>query len=216
MGESAGHPVSGWRGPSRVMEISDLKGCSRPTGRVGRDGRKAMVNTIRTGGALTAPHERGFPPPVWSQVDWKKAERRVQHRRSRIFRAAKEQRWKHVRPLSTRLLRRYAKVVVSVRRITQVNRGRQTPGIDGARVTTPDARARLVDDLRQDHPWKAAPVRRVDLPTATGRPRPLGIPLCPAYCTSDQWALGMAVVCLGWGSRRRRRLPQDTLRSRGW
>jgi RNA-directed DNA polymerase len=67
-------------------------------------------------------------------------------------------------------------VLVSVRRITQVNRGRHTPGIDGARVTTPDARAKLVDALRQYHPWNAAPVRRVYRPKANGKQRPLGIP----------------------------------------
>jgi RNA-directed DNA polymerase len=67
-------------------------------------------------------------------------------------------------------------VLGSVRRITQVNRGRQTPGIDGERVTTPDERATLVDDLRQYHPGKAAPGRRVYLPKANGKQRPLGIP----------------------------------------
>jgi RNA-directed DNA polymerase len=135
-----------------------------------------MVNTVRTVGSLTAPNDRGFPPTVWSQVDWKQAARRVQNRRSRIFRAAKEQRWKHVRHLTKLLLRSDAKVLVSGRRITQVNRGRHTPGIDGARVTTPDERARLVDDLRQDHPWKAAPVRRGSIPKANGQQRPLGMP----------------------------------------
>jgi RNA-directed DNA polymerase len=65
---------------------------------------------------------------------------------------------------------------VSVRRLTQVNRGRQTPGIDGERVTTPEERAKLVDDLRPYQPWQAAPVRRVYIPKAHGTPRPLGIP----------------------------------------
>ena len=67
-------------------------------------------------------------------------------------------------------------MLVAVRRITQVNRGRHTPGIDGECVTTPEERAKLVDDLRQYHPWRAAPVRRVYLPKANGKQRPLGIP----------------------------------------
>jgi RNA-directed DNA polymerase len=135
-----------------------------------------MADTVRTVGPPQAPKDRGSPPTDWSQIEWTTAERRVQHLRFRIFRAAKEPRWKHGRHLTTRLLRRDAKVVVSVRRITQVNRGRHTPGIDGARVTTPDERATLVDDLRQYHPWKAAPVRRVDIPKANGKQRPLGLP----------------------------------------
>jgi RNA-directed DNA polymerase len=135
-----------------------------------------MGNTVRTVGSSATPHDRGFPPTAWSQVDWKKVERRVQNLRFRIFRAAKEQRWKQVRNLTKLLLRSDANVLVSVRRITQVNRGRQTPGIDGERLTTPDERAKLVDDLRQYQPWKATPVRRVDIPKANGEQRPLGIP----------------------------------------
>jgi RNA-directed DNA polymerase len=135
-----------------------------------------MADTVRTVGPPQAPNDRGSPPTDWSQIDWTTAERRVQNLRFRIFRAAKEQRWKHVRNLTKLLLRSYANVLVSVRRITQVNRGRHTPGIDGERVTTPDERAKLADDLRQYHPWKAAPVRRVYIPKANGKQRPLGIP----------------------------------------
>jgi RNA-directed DNA polymerase len=63
-----------------------------------------------------------------------------------------------------------------VRRITQVNRGRHTPGSDGDCATTPAERAKLVDDLRQSQPWRAAPVRRVYIPKAKGKQRPRGIP----------------------------------------
>ena len=120
-----------------------------------------MVHTVRTVGSAATPHDRGVPLTVGSQVDGNQAERRVQHWRCRIFRAAQEPRWQQVRNLTTRLLRSDANRVVSVRRITQVNRGRQTPGSDGERVTTPEERATRVDDLRQYQPWKAAPVRRV-------------------------------------------------------
>jgi RNA-directed DNA polymerase len=135
-----------------------------------------MGNMVCTVGSPATPNDRGFAPTVWSQVDWKKAERRVQNLRFRIFQAAKEQRWKQVRNLTKLLLRSYANMVVSVRRITQINRGRHTPGMDGERLTTPDERAQLVDDLRQYQPWKAAPVRRVYIPKANGKQRPLGIP----------------------------------------
>jgi RNA-directed DNA polymerase len=135
-----------------------------------------MADTVRTVGPPQAPKDRGSPPTEWSQIDWPTVERRVQNLRFRLFRAAKEQRWKQVRHLTKLLLRSYANMLVSVRRITQVNRGRQTPGIDGELVTTPEERAKLVDDLRQYQPWKAAPVRRVYIPKANGKQRPLGIP----------------------------------------
>jgi RNA-directed DNA polymerase len=135
-----------------------------------------MGNTVRLVGSSATPNDRGFAPTVWSQVDWKQAARRVQNLRLRICRAAKAPRWKQVRNLTKRLLRSYANRLVSVRRITQVNRGRQTPGIDGEGRTTPEERAKLVDDLRQSQPWRAAPVRRVYIPKANGQQRPLGIP----------------------------------------
>jgi RNA-directed DNA polymerase len=135
-----------------------------------------MGNTVRTVGPLAAPKDRGFPPTAWHQIDWRKAERTVQNLRFRIFRATQEQRWKQVRNLTKLLLRSYANMLVSVRRITQVNRGKDTPGIDGELATTPDERATLVDTLRHYQPWKAAPVRRVYIPKANGKQRPLGIP----------------------------------------
>jgi RNA-directed DNA polymerase len=108
-----------------------------------------MADTVRTGGPPQAPNDRGSPPTDGSQSEWTPAARRVQHLRVWICRAAQEPRWQPVRHRTTRLLRRDAQVVVSVRRLTQVTRGRQTPGSDGARVTTPDERATLVDARRQ-------------------------------------------------------------------
>jgi hypothetical protein len=35
VGGSEGHPVIGWIGPPRQVERPNLKGCGRPTGRVG-------------------------------------------------------------------------------------------------------------------------------------------------------------------------------------
>ncbi len=120
-----------------------------------------MGDTVRPGGPPPAPNDRGSPPTEWSPSAWTSADRRVQTLRVRIFRAAKEPRGTHVRHLPKRLLRRDAKGWGSVRRITQVKRGRHTPGIDGARVTTPEERAQRVDDRRPDQPGNAAPVRRV-------------------------------------------------------
>ena len=135
-----------------------------------------MGDTVRTGGPPQAPKDRGSSPTAWAQIDGTTVERRVQNLRLRIFRAAKEQRGKYVRHLPKLLLRSYAHMVVSVRRLTQVNQGRPTPGIDGARGTTPEERAKRVDDLRQYQPWKAAPVRRVSIPKANGKQRPRDIP----------------------------------------
>jgi len=59
-----------------------------------------MADTVRTVGPPQAPKDHGSPPTEWSQIDWTTVERRVQNLRFRIFQAAKEQRWKHVRHLT--------------------------------------------------------------------------------------------------------------------
>jgi RNA-directed DNA polymerase len=112
----------------------------------------------------------------WNTVDWRRAERRVRNLRHRIFRASQRGDHRKVASLQKLMLRSYSNALVSVRRVTQVNAGKNTPGIDKLLVKTPRARGELVEDLRRHQPWRASPVRRVYIPKASGRMRPLGIP----------------------------------------
>jgi len=74
------------------------------------------------------------------------------------------------------MLRSYSNILMSVRRVTQVNAGKNTPGVDKLVVKTPAARGKLVDRLASFQPWRAKPVRRVYIPKSNGKLRPLGIP----------------------------------------
>jgi RNA-directed DNA polymerase len=67
-------------------------------------------------------------------------------------------------------------VLLAVRRVTQINAGKRTPGIDKLLVKTGPAKAILVDALKQQLPWKPVPARRVYIPKSNGKRRPLGIP----------------------------------------
>jgi RNA-directed DNA polymerase len=118
----------------------------------------------------------GRPNTDWNAIDWRKVDRSVSNLRRRIFRASKEGDHRKVRSLQKLVLRSYANALWSVRRVTQINAGRNTPGVDMLVVKTPKARSELVDHIRSYQPWKAQPARRVYIPKGGGRLRPLGIP----------------------------------------
>src|SRR5215831_4940846 len=121
-------------------------------------------------------------PTAWIAVDWPRANRMVRNLRWRIFRATQMGDWNKVRSLQQLMLRSYSNRLVSVRRVTQTNAGKETPGVDKVVVKTPEERGKLVDDLATVQPWKAKPTRRVYIPKANGKLRPLGIPVVKDRC----------------------------------
>src|SRR5215470_658669 len=99
----------------------------------------------------------------------------VKNLRQRIFRASRTGDLTRVRSLQRLMLKSKANALESVRRVTQVNRGKSTPGIDHVVVTTPEERGALCYQLSALELHKVHPVRRVYIPKRKGK-RPLGIP----------------------------------------
>ena len=118
----------------------------------------------------------------WDCVDWRKANRIVRNLRQRIFRASREGNHRTVQSLQKLMLRCASNRLLSVRRVTQINAGKYTPGVDQVVVKTPAARGKLVDDLSSYQPWRAKPARRVYIPKANDKLRPLGIPVVTDRC----------------------------------
>lgn len=112
----------------------------------------------------------------WNAINWRTVERTVRNLRQRIFRASKEGDHRKVRSLQKLMLRSRSNALQSVRRVTQVNMGKNTPGVDKLVVKTPKARGGLVDQIRTYQPWRVKPARRVYMPKSNGKLRPLGIP----------------------------------------
>jgi len=131
----------------------------------------------------------------WNAIDWRKANRTVRNLRQRIFRAAQEGNLNKVRSLQKLMLKSYSNRLVSVRRVAQVNAGKNTPGVDKLVIKTPAARGKMVDALAHYSPWKAKPVRRIYIPKANGKWRPLGIPMVYSYCHPFQDVWGLHCQC---------------------
>jgi RNA-directed DNA polymerase len=90
----------------------------------------------------------------WQRVNWRKAYAVVRNLRQRIFKASRNNDWKRVRGLQKLLLKSYSNVLLAVRRVTQINVGKRTPGIDKLLIKTGPAKAQLVDWLKLWQPWQ--------------------------------------------------------------
>src|SRR5215831_19525251 len=114
----------------------------------------------------------------WDAVDWRAVEDDVRRLRQRIFTATQAGDLKKVRNLQKLMLRSRANALMSVRLVTELNAGRKTAGVDGKIVVSAPGKAALADRVRRRaHTVSAQPVKRVYVPKANGKQRPLGIPV---------------------------------------
>src|SRR5437899_4891504 len=95
----------------------------------------------------------------WGSINWPRVEGEVRRLRRRIFAASQAGDLKRVRNLQKLMLRSRANALVSVRRVTEINAGRQTAGIDGKTVAFDSQKAELADWVQcRSRSWKPKPV----------------------------------------------------------
>ncbi len=113
-------------------------------------------------------------PPDWHTIQWKPVNRRVRRLQSRIVQAQQQGKKRKVRALQFILTRSLSARCLAVRRVTE-NSGKRTPGVDGQLLATPEKKAQAVHHLTTED-YQAQPLKRVLIPKANGKLRPLGIP----------------------------------------
>src|ERR1700677_4806841 len=130
--------------------------------------RKSQMNAEHFACASSAAVEH------WDQIDWKRCERHVSRLQARIVKASREGRWGKVKTLQRLLTCSFSGKALAVKRVTE-NQGRRTPGVDSVSWTTPADKLTAIGSL-QRRGYRPLPLRRVLIPKANGKQRPLGIP----------------------------------------
>ena len=114
----------------------------------------------------------------WSSINWYKVEKYVDKLQKRIYHAESIGDSRKVRDLQRILVRSESAILMAVKRVTQINKGKRTPGIDGKVIKTDKQRGELVDKLKTRNISKHVPkpAHRHYIRKKNGKLRPLGIP----------------------------------------
>jgi RNA-directed DNA polymerase len=113
---------------------------------------------------------------TWQNINWKTIETRVFKLQKQIFQCRRDGDCLKMQALQRIMIKLPEAKMLAVRRVTQDNRGKNTPGADGIKNLTPQKRLELVRELKLD--GTADPIRRVHIPKPSqpNEMRPLGIP----------------------------------------
>jgi RNA-directed DNA polymerase len=109
----------------------------------------------------------------WHTINWSKAHQQVRRLQTRIVKATQQGKWGKVKALQHLLTHSFSAKALAVKRVGE-NTGQRTPGVDGERWSTPQKKIAAVQSLQQ-RGYQPKPQKRVFIPKANGKKRPLGI-----------------------------------------
>lgn len=110
----------------------------------------------------------------WQSINWKAVMQFVGKAQMRIAQAETEKDFRRVAKLTRSLIRSWQAKALAVRKVTE-NQGKRTSGVDCVLWDTPIKKWNAIGGLNPKG-YRARPLRRVYIPKANGKERPLGIP----------------------------------------
>ena len=115
----------------------------------------------------------------WSSINWNKIRKYVDKLQKRIYRAESMNDSRKVRNLQRMLVNSNAVLLSAILRVTLINKGKRTPGIDGFRALNNNKRAELFDTMRYMNIklHNPKPAYRKYIKKKNGKFRSLGIPV---------------------------------------
>lgn len=112
----------------------------------------------------------------WASVNWSRVKCDVKKMQQEIFRDAQAGNLREMKQKQKLLVRSLSARLWAVRLVTEINTGRNTPGIDNWLYTTGIEKIALAESLRLKN-YKPCPARVVFIPKPSGDRRRLGIPI---------------------------------------
>jgi RNA-directed DNA polymerase len=149
----------------------------------------------------------------WREINWKEIEKYVWRLQQRIYRAELNGQFRKVKQLQRLLLRSKASLLLAIRRVTQINKGKRTAGVDGFKVVTEKDRIKLYNLMKEYSIFchNPKPARRTYIPKKNkSKLRPLGIPTmkdrvyqCIAkFALEPQWEEKFEPISYGFRPKR--------------
>ena len=113
----------------------------------------------------------------WKNYNWKKARRNVFRLQKRIYKAMRAGDTRKVRNLQKLLMKSQSAMMLAIRQVTQLNKGKKTAGIDGKTALNFKERFELLDSLQKNSEnWKHQGLREIPIPKKNGKTRILKVP----------------------------------------